>query len=275
MANGKVCTGFSRPYVAIYNTNSGNVTYSNGRILARGVNVNIAPDSSDDNNFYADNQRAETGAGTFTGGTLTLTVDGLFTAAEKLIMGLPEANAEGWTAYGDQQSVPNMGVGYIARYMSDGVTTYTPTILAKVKFNQVSSEAATQEEEIDWQTQELTAAMMRGDDANHNWKYVGAEFATEDEADAAIRAMFNITDPGTHTVTQNLTNVTSDFAGQTVLDAAALTVELTPESGYTLDTVTVLMGGDDITATVYADGVVTIASVTGDVVITAVGSEGP
>lgn len=201
-AAGKVCTGFSKPYVAKYNASGGVISFTEGRVLARGVNVQVAPDSSDDNGFYADNQLAESDNGVFTGGTLTLTVDGLLTSAEKMLMGLPEAGADGWIGYGDDQQVPDVAVGYIARYMSGGVTTYMPTILVKTKFNQLSLSAATQEQEIDWQTQELTARIMRGDDANHNWKYIPEEsFATEAEAEAALRTKLNIAN--TYTVTFN------------------------------------------------------------------------
>lgn len=201
-AAGKVCTGFSKPYVAKYNANGGNISYSEGRVLARGVSVQINPDSSDDNGFYADNALAESDNGVFTGGTLNLTVDGLLIAAERLLMGLPEAGADGWIGYGDNQQVPDVAVGYIARYMSGGVTTYTPTVLVKTKFNQLSLSAATQEQEIDWQTQELTARIMRGENENHDWKFVPEEdYATEAEAEAALRAKLNITD--TYTVTFN------------------------------------------------------------------------
>lgn len=192
MAAGKVCTGFSKPYVAIYNAAAGVITYTQGRQLARGVNVSIAPDVSDNNRFHADNVVAETEAGTFTGGTLTLTVDGLFKPSEKLIMGLPDNDANGFTAYGDAQNSPNVGAGFVARYMSDGITTYVPIVIAKVKFNQISTNAATQEDQIDWQTQELTATIMRGDDSNHNWKFVGADFSTEEEAELALQTKLGI-----------------------------------------------------------------------------------
>ena len=46
MANGRVCTGFSKPYVALYNEASGVITYSGGMILARGVSVEIEPDTA-------------------------------------------------------------------------------------------------------------------------------------------------------------------------------------------------------------------------------------
>ena len=71
-AAGKVCTGFSKPYVAKYAAAGGTVTYSDAQVLARGVEVSLEVESGDANNFYADNIAAETIAGAFTSGTLTL-----------------------------------------------------------------------------------------------------------------------------------------------------------------------------------------------------------
>ena len=95
MANGRVLTGFSKPYVALYSHSGSTVTYTSGQILARGVSAEIEPDSNDDENiFYADNVASESVAGEFTGGSLTLTVDGLLTNAEKLLFGLPVADVQ-------------------------------------------------------------------------------------------------------------------------------------------------------------------------------------
>lgn len=192
MAAGKVITGFSKPWVAKYTATDGVVTYSDAQVLARGVEVSISPESTDDNKFYADNVLAESDSGRFTGGEVTLTVDGLLIAAERFLMGLPEAAADGFTAYGDDQNAPDVGVGFIVRYMSDGVTTYVPIVLAKCKFAPIETSAATQEDEIDWQTTELTGTIMRGDDANHNWKYVGADVATEAAAEAALKTKLGV-----------------------------------------------------------------------------------
>lgn len=79
----------------------------------------------------------------------------------------------------------------------------------------------------------------------------------------------------TFTVTQTLTNVTSDIADTQVTYGASISGTLTAEAGYTIDTVTVTMGGTDITSTAYdsTDGSISIASVTGNVVITASATE--
>lgn len=191
-AAGQVTTGFSKPYVALYSESSGTISYTSGIQLARGVDVSLSPETTDDNNFYADNVVAETAAGRFTGGTVTLTVDGLLTAARKLVYGLPAAGTDGWTAFGDEMEIPYVGIGYIARVQSDGVESWVPTVIVKARFQLEEHSAATQEEEIDWQTQSLTATVLRGDDANHNWKYVGNNYSTEAQAEAALKTKLGI-----------------------------------------------------------------------------------
>ena len=196
-AAGKVCTGFSLPYVAKYAESSVTITYSSGQKLARGVSVSVAPEVADNNNFYADNVLAESVSGTFTGGTVTLTVDGLLPAAEALIFGLGTASTVSTVSvysYDDNSAPPYVGIGFVARYMSDGATTYKAIVLTKCKFNLPTEEAATQEDQIDWQSQALTANIMRDDSADHVWKYVAAtEFSSESSAEAAVKALLGIT----------------------------------------------------------------------------------
>ena len=191
MANGKVCTGFSKPFVALYSATGGAVTYSGGIPLARGVEVSLDVEGSSDNDFYADNVIAETDNQAFTSGTVTLTVDGLKAAARKLISGVTTTKTVGqveWDVYDDAAVVPYVGIGFIARYMEDGVTTYAPVVLTKCKFSPEGLDAATQEEEIDWQTSELEATIYRDDSTNHAWKMIGADQTTEAAAEAAIAA---------------------------------------------------------------------------------------
>ena len=181
MANGKVITGFSHPRVALYSHNQGVIEYTGVRPLARGVEVSFEPETSDDNIFYADNQAAESAAGIFTRATLTLTVDQPHIEAERMVMGIP-AQVGDWTDYNKKQNVPYVGVGFIVRYMSDAVETFVPIILVKTKFNQFAINAATQEEDIDWQTTEMSATVLRGDDVDGTWKRIGKEYDTEQEA---------------------------------------------------------------------------------------------
>lgn len=199
MAAGKVITGYSKPYVAKYSADGTTITYSEGQQLARGVDISIEPESSDSANFYADNVAAETVGGQFTGGTVTLTVDGLKEKARKLILGIVSTSTievSGETVnmidYDDKMVIPYIGIGFLVRYMENGKTTWEPTILTKTAFNVDGLEAATQEDEIDFQTQELEATIMRDDSANHAWRKIAEAQESEDAGEAVLKAYFNV-----------------------------------------------------------------------------------
>lgn len=72
-----------------------------------------------------------------------------------------------------------------------------------------------------------------------------------------------------YSVTNSLTNVTTNNATSSVEEGSGYSATLTASSGYELDMVTVIMGGTNITATAYSNGKITIAEVIGDIVITA------
>ena len=71
------------------------------------------------------------------------------------------------------------------------------------------------------------------------------------------------------TIKTNLINVTSDLTSNTVAANAELEVNLTAETGYTLENVIVTMGGVDVTDADYSAGTITISAVTGNVEIIA------
>lgn len=199
MANGKVITGYSKPYVALYNYNGGAITYSNGMPLARGVDVSVEAESGDGVNFYADNVVAESVGGVFTGATITMTIDGLKAAARKLIMGLPTAdqitvgdNTYDVVKYDDRQQIPYVGIGFVVRYMENGNTTYTAVVFKKAAFNVDGLDASTQEEEIEFQTTELEATLMRDDSTYHEWKNLVEELPSEAIAENVIKEILNI-----------------------------------------------------------------------------------
>ncbi len=80
--------------------------------------------------------------------------------------------------------------------------------------------------------------------------------------------------PGYHGIVWDLVNVTSSNSVTSVSDGATLIAVLTPAEGYTLGDVTVTMGGEVLTGVWNADtATVTIASVTGDVIISCAGVE--
>lgn len=78
-----------------------------------------------------------------------------------------------------------------------------------------------------------------------------------------------------HSISLSLTHVTSSSSATSVEDGQAYATQLTPDTDFNLDSVTVLMGGIDVTSMAYdpTTNAVSIASVTGDIVITAVASK--
>ena len=73
----------------------------------------------------------------------------------------------------------------------------------------------------------------------------------------------------TYTVTNNLTNVTSSNEVTSILEGSTYNATLSADSGYTLENVTVTMGGANITSSSYSNGVINIPNATGDIVIPA------
>ena len=155
---------------------------------------------ADNNDFYADNVRAESEGGTVTGGTATLTVDGLLPEAERMIMGLPEPTEVSYGAsqkvkvdkYGDGVAAPYVGVGYVVEYLSGGVHSWEPTILRKAKFQQPTTNATTKGETTDYQTQALTVALSRDDSTSHDWKWVGEAQTSEAAAIAILEGLLGV-----------------------------------------------------------------------------------
>lgn len=73
-----------------------------------------------------------------------------------------------------------------------------------------------------------------------------------------------------YSVTNNLTNCTNSNSTKTVVEGESYTAVISPISGYKLSSVSVTMGGQAVSV---SGGNINIASVTGDIVITAVAVE--
>ena len=146
-------------------------------------------------------------------------------------------------------------------------------VLYNVTATRPSVTGATTEETIEPQTETVT--FTSGSVFNSTLQKDISK-ASVDAGDTPYGNWFDsVYQPGgspTYTVTQNLTNVTSSYTGATVNAGESLIATLTAEAGYNLNDVTVTMGGVDVTGIVYDDGAVEIASVTGNVVITAAAS---
>lgn len=73
-----------------------------------------------------------------------------------------------------------------------------------------------------------------------------------------------------YSITKNLTNCTISNSATSIVEGESYSATITANSGYELSTVTVTMGGNAVTV---SGGAISIASVTGNIVITAVAEE--
>lgn len=73
----------------------------------------------------------------------------------------------------------------------------------------------------------------------------------------------------THTVTNNLTNCKTSNNATSINSGSAYTTTITANSGYTLGSITVTMGGNNISSSAVSGNTISISNVTGNVVITA------
>lgn len=192
MANGRVCTGFSKPYVAAY-AEAATPHYTNGIPLARGVDVNATYTTADKNTFAADNVSAESAGGNFESGELSLTVDGVFLAVRRVLWDIAAKRADGFTPYKKTIKGKPVGVGFVARYMSDGVESFVPYVYTHTKFALSDLAAATSEDDnITWTTESLTAQILV--DYNGDYLLEGEAVETEAAAEQAIKTLFAISD---------------------------------------------------------------------------------
>ena len=203
--------GLSKPYYAIYSNTGTTVTYSKGGVIGKYTEFSLELEDGDNNILYADNGPAESD-NSFAGGTATVTTDDLIAERMLAILGLkkdaitePALSTKDayWLVFDDDQDTPYIGLGGIIKKKINNATKYQAFILTKIQFTNPGLEAVTQGETIEWQTQELSATIMRSDEAKARWFMISNELDSEEDAEKIIKAYLNITDtPSTNTPAQ-------------------------------------------------------------------------
>lgn len=187
--------GVSKLFYASYAVSEGTVSYSSGAALAKAVNVDIAPESGDAINFYADNSLCESAA-VFTGGTLTLDIDSLSASVAAALLGLTVDSVStpsgSEIAYKSGAVAPYLGVGVVFKNIIGGSESWMGVVLTKVQFQTPTLSQATQGETIEFTAPQITATIMRDDSNDAVWKYEGY-FGTEANAVAWIKSKLSIT----------------------------------------------------------------------------------
>ena len=83
-------------------------------------------------------------------------------------------------------------------------------------------------------------------------------------------SLFDEDDKVEYTITNNLTNAMTNNLAVKLDENATYKATIIANEGYKLNSVIVIMGGEDITEECYADGVINILAITGDVLINAI-----
>ena len=192
--------GLSKPYCAKYSNTGSTVTYSEGALIGKAVELSIELEEGDDNILYADNGPAES-ANTFSGGSLTLTTDDLLPDVMMKVLGVTEESITSeeiqtetpkWYNWDDDQSTPYLGFGAIVKVQNNNVIGYQAVILPKIKLNNPSDTFTTQGETIEFGTPEISGTILRSDGEKHTWKKVSSVMNSEADAEAAIKQFLSI-----------------------------------------------------------------------------------
>lgn len=185
--------GLSKPVCANYTAVENAVTYSDAYAADKAVEYSFEADVAEDKDLYADNQVAETAAGRFVSGKLTLKTADLTPELSKKILGLKtvtrQVGEETVTevVYDDDQVAPYLGFGIIEEHQIDNKTGYLPVVFPKIRFSIPADAATTRGDEVDWQTKEISGTVVRSDQVddnyNHPWKITPQKmYDTEAEA---------------------------------------------------------------------------------------------
>lgn len=193
--------GLSKPYFAKYDASTGTPVYSDGGLMGKYTELSISLNTSDDNILYADNGPDESDK-QFSGGSASLTTNDLLAPVMAKVLGLTEEAISAddmttatpkWLLFDDDQVIPYLGVAGIIKKQINGITKWWAYILPKVQLSNPGLAATTQGDTITWQTQSLTATIMRSDEPKHRWFMLSNELDSESDAEKAIKAFLSIT----------------------------------------------------------------------------------
>lgn len=182
--------GFSKPKIAKYTKNSdGTVTYSQYQTLAMGVSVDLSITTSDNVKFRADNVDAISAPAKFQSGTATFGLTEPENDVDAFVFGLGTPDSDGGVDFGDSMNPPDVGLGYIIRYLeSDGTHTYRPIVLYKAKAVWDAEAAQTEGDSINMEATNYKFNLFRSDAAGHAWRYRGGFLESEEAAEAILAA---------------------------------------------------------------------------------------
>lgn len=196
--------GLSKPYAALYSVSTGGtVSYTSGALCGKAISLELSLEGGNDNILYADNAPCESDT-QFAGGSLTIGTDDLYATVMKTFLGMPEvaitttgftnfttANPK-WYKNNDDQSVPYLGFGAIAKKKVGGLYKYVAVLFNKVQFANLAQSMETQGDTVSWQTESIEATIMRSDATKHDWRWISSDMDSESDAEQVLKSALNI-----------------------------------------------------------------------------------
>lgn len=184
---------------------------------------------------------------------------------------ITQINAKSGTTFRDKCVTFAAGLGFTAdeinafrAAMIDGTPeTVTPSISTYTVTNTLTDVTNSNSATSATQYQPYTANI-----APASGKVIDSITVTMGGTDITSQVFSGTADVLRRTITQTLTACTSSYKKSYVFDGQSCVIILTANSGYVMDSVTITMGGVDV-STYYKDGTISIPTVTGDIVITA------
>lgn len=219
--------GLKYPVFALGTETTSAISYASGAVMAKAISASISIDSGDAK-LYADDAVAETDF-SFISGSLSVNVDDLADAVRVALLGYAEGAEVDATlaskelSSGSSTVAPIVGVGFYAKRVKSGVTSYRAIWLKKVKFKEPADEFATKADAVEFQTPTLEGVIDIA--ADGKWKEEGT-FSTESGAIAWLNGKSGISGTASNDIsalTMSNGTLTPAFAETTYNYSCALT----------------------------------------------------
>ena len=177
----------------------GAVTFTEGRVLSKAVDYTINLDEPTRNDFYADNEVAESDNQKFVGGNIQFNPAQISPENKAWLLGITAREVTSGNStidvydYDDNMSPIYAGFGFIEMLQVDNVDKFQAITLQKIQARVPANSATTKGQTISWQTHPVTCDIYRDDSTTHLWMSESEFFDTEEAAKAYLNSLFGIT----------------------------------------------------------------------------------
>lgn len=184
-----------------YTFAQGAVSFTEGRVLSKAVDYTINLDEPTKNDFYADNEVAESDNQKFVSGNIQFNPAQISPENKAWLLGIQGREVTVGSGndtitvydYDDNMAPIYAGFGFIEMLQVDNVDKFQAITLQKIQSRVPANSATTKGQTISWQTHPVTCDIYRDDSTAHRWMSESDFFDTEEEAKAYLNSLFGIT----------------------------------------------------------------------------------